>query len=265
LPPETDIHAELAGYLLGSLTPRERERFDAHLARCGQCRDEARELAGTAAALPLALEVSDVEIADDLEAGIVEAVRRDIAARQDGVGSRQGEPPRDPRRRERRGWRAWLAPRRLAATGAAAAVIAVAVVAGTRIAGENGPAGQRGTLEVAGTMVAPGAGAETGEVRVRMTGIGRLIRFRSDELPILPTGEYYELWFVGPSDSLETPNRISAGTFHPDERGRSRVEFTAAVDPAKYPILSVTAEPGDGNPARTGPEVLRLDSRDVGG
>jgi len=29
------------------------------------------------------------------------------------------------------------------------------------------------------------------------------------------------------------------------------------VDPAKYPVLSVTAEPGDGDPRRTGPEVLR--------
>ncbi len=265
MPPETDIHADLGAYLLGSLTPQERARFEAHLASCGRCRDEARELAGTVEALPMALEVSDVEIPDDLEAGIVEAVRRDAAAREDGVGSEQGEPPREPSPRERRGWRAWLAPRRLAAAGAAAAVIAIAVVAGTRIAGEDGPAGRPGTLEVAGTMVAPGAGAETGEVRVQMTGIGRLISFRSDELPILPTGEYYELWFVGPGDSPETPNRISAGTFHPNERGRSRVEFTAAVDPAKYPILSVTAEPGDGNPARTGPEVLRLDSSDAGG
>jgi hypothetical protein len=262
LPPETDIHADLGAYLLGSLTPRERARFEAHLAACGRCRDEARELSGTVEALPLALEVSDVEIPDDLEAGIVEAVRRDAAAREDGVGSKQAELPREPSRRERRGWRAWLAPRRLATAGAAAAVIAVAVVAGTRIAGEDAVApGRPGTLEVAGTMVAPGAGAETGEVRVRMAGIGRLISFRSDELPILPTGEYYELWFVGPGDSPETPNRISAGTFHPNERGRSRVEFTAAVDPAKYPILSVTAEPGDGNPAATGPEVLRLNSR----
>ena len=47
-----------------------------------------------------------------------------------------------------------------------------------------------------------------------------------------------------------------------DERGR--VELTPAVDPARYPILSVTAEP-DGNPAATDPEVLRLDSRDAGG
>ena len=53
------------------------------------------------------------------------------------------------------------------------------------------------------------------------------------------------------------PNRISAGTFHPDDNGRSKVELTAAVEPAKYPELSVTAEPGDGNPAPNGPEVLR--------
>jgi hypothetical protein len=41
------------------------------------------------------------------------------------------------------------------------------------------------------------------------------------------------------------------------EQGRSLLELTAAVDPALYPVLSVTAEPGDGNPGRTGPEVLR--------
>lgn len=51
--------------------------------------------------------------------------------------------------------------------------------------------------------------------------------------------------------------RISAGTFHPDENGRSRVRLAAAVDPAKYGRLAVTAEPGDGNPAPNGPDVLR--------
>jgi len=84
-----------------------------------------------------------------------------------------------------------------------------------------------------------------------------VIEFRTNELPILPKGEFYELWFVGPGDTLADPNRISAGTFHPDEAGRSQVTFAAAVDPAKYPVLSVTAEPGDGDPRRTGPEVLR--------
>ena len=89
------------------------------------------------------------------------------------------------------------------------------------------------------------------------TGIDRVIEFRTDELPILPKGEFYELWFVGSGDTLEQPNRISAGTFHPGAEGCSHVTFAAAVDPAVYPVLSVTAEPGDGDPRRTGPEVLR--------
>jgi len=49
------------------------------------------------------------------------------------------------------------------------------------------------------------------------------------------------------------------GHFHPDDAGRSFVDLTAAVDPALYPELSVTAEPGDGDPRATGPEVLRAE------
>jgi hypothetical protein len=64
-------------------------------------------------------------------------------------------------------------------------------------------------------------------------------------------------WFVGPGDRAGAPDRISAGTFHPDENGRSNVRFAAAVDPADYPRLAVTLEPADGNPRRSGPEVLR--------
>ena len=39
---------------------------------------------------------------------------------------------------------------------------------------------------------------------------------------------------------------------------RPRVRcFAAAVDPALYPVLIVTAELGDGDPRPTGPEVVR--------
>ena len=131
---------------------------------------------------------------------------------------------------------------------------ALAFVVGTRL---DRPAG---SVELRTALVAPD-GDSTADVEVRKTGIGRVIRFESDELPILPKGEYYELWFVGRGDTPTTPNRISAGTFHPDEDGRSHVTFAAAVDPAKYPVLSVTAEPGDGNPEPRGPEVLRSPPR----
>jgi hypothetical protein len=144
-------------------------------------------------------------------------------------------------------------PRFAPALAGAAALVAIAIVALTSL---QAPAG---VLELDTVLQAP-AGPAAASVEVRKTGIGRVITLESDSLPILPKGDYYELWFVGAGDRPEAPNRISAGTFHPDEDGRSFVRFAAAVDPALYPVLSVTAEPGDGDPRPTGPEVLRSGS-----
>ncbi|MGI8758631.1 MAG: anti-sigma factor domain-containing protein [Acidimicrobiales bacterium] len=105
--------------------------------------------------------------------------------------------------------------------------------------------------------------AQTGEVLGKGAGVVRMAQARAlDRLrrcmeEVTGGGEFYEVWFVGPGDSRNGLNRISAGTFHPDEQGRTSVRFAAAVDPAKYPVLSITAEPGDGDPEPTGPEVLR--------
>ncbi|MGH2716867.1 MAG: anti-sigma factor domain-containing protein, partial [Pseudonocardiaceae bacterium] len=146
-------------------------------------------------------------------------------------------PSRAPRR-----WR------RLAfAGGFAAVLVAAAILAGSLLGGAE--------PELEATLTSPAG--RTASATVEKTGIGRVIEFRTEDLPILPEGEYYELWFVGPGDRPGKPNRISAGTFHPDEEGRSNVRFAAAVDPAKYPRLAVTAEPGDGDPAPSGPDVMR--------
>jgi len=154
------------------------------------------------------------------------------------AATRQAPAPRPPPR-----------PVRFA-LGAGALAAAAAILVLTLQLG--GPAGE---LELQAVLGAPNDAEAT--VEVRKTGIGRVIHLQTDELPILPKGDYYELWFVGPRDTPARPNRISAGTFHPDENGRSDVTFAAAVDPALYPVLSVTAEPGDGDPRPTGPEVLR--------
>jgi hypothetical protein len=140
------------------------------------------------------------------------------------------------------------------AVGAAAAVMAFLL--GGALANRDDPA--RRDQEFAATLVSP-EGAGTATVTGTKVGTGRIVRLATDDLPILPTGELYEVWFVGPGDSPEAPNRISAGTFHPDAEGRSRVELTAAVDPALYPTIVVTAEPGDGNPLPSGVEVMRAD------
>ncbi len=131
------------------------------------------------------------------------------------------------------------APRALVLGAAAAIVVGLGIGLVTRRPGSQQVAD--GVREFSATLQAPDGGA-TAVVTGTRTGIGRVLGLRTDELPILPTGEYYEVWFVGPGDSPLSPNRISAGTFHPDELGRTDVVLTAAVDPSKYPELSVTAE-----------------------
>ena len=229
----TTPHHELGAYLLDALTPDERADFERHLETCEVCGREIAAL-GDAARL-LADAAPPYAMPESLKAQTLAAVDREAAS---------------PTVRALVPGRRWP---RVAAVAAAAAVAALAFVAGTQLSRSEG------TVELQAVLSAPRGVPARATAEVRKTGIGRVVRFDTDELPILPKGDYYELWFVGPGDTRSTPNRISAGTFHPDEQGRSHVRFAAAVDPALYPVLSVTAEPGDGNPERTGPEVLRSD------
>jgi len=142
-----------------------------------------------------------------------------------------------------------------AAAGLAAAAVAGALVALGIAGGVGGGAG--GTLEVAGVLRGDATTAVAGSVEVRRTALGREVHLRSDDLPVLPAGRFYELWFVAPDDRPGAPHRISAGTFHPDAHGHSDLTLHAAVDPARFPVVSVTAEDGDDGPG-PGPEVARL-------
>ena len=52
--------------------------------------------------------------------------------------------------------------------------------------------------------------------------------------------------------------RISAGTFHPDAEVRTDVDLFAAVDPRRYPVMTITAEPDDGDPGPSDTELIRI-------
>jgi len=138
-----------------------------------------------------------------------------------------------------------------------AAAVAAAFVGGAVVARDRGPSSN----DSAGVVEFKQEIATTGNGRVDVIGrrvdIGRIVEIRSDAFPILPKGEFYEVWFVAAGDTPTKPNRISAGTFHPDLEGRTFVEMTAAVDPNKYPTLAITAETADGDPAPSPNEVMR--------
>lgn len=152
---------------------------------------------------------------------------------------------------------ATLRSRRIVQIVAVAASLGVAFAIGAQVQSavmKNSPL-QAGVVEFDQSIAAAAGGGVN--LEGRLVGIGRIVDLASDDLPILPKGDFYEAWFVGPGDTPESQNRISAGTFHPNKKGRTDVALTVAADPRLYPIFVITAEAGDGNPRPSDVEVLR--------
>ena len=105
-------------------------------------------------------------------------------------------------------------------------------------------------------MTGPDDEPADADLTVTATAIGRVVDLRTEVLPILPTGELYEVWFVATDDSPATPHRISAGTFTPTRTDAATFGSPPPSTPLLFPIVEITAEPGDGNPLATGPVVL---------
>ena len=256
MPEETSIHTQIGAYVLRALERDERQAFETHLATCKSCQRELGELREVAGLLAQAAPAYPLPpgLRERTFATVERAATEDGAAPAASANGHRGPAQQSARRalpRPPSRFRITL-PRLGLVAGGAAALVAAAF-AGVEIS-ERGR--DLGPPEVVATLSGDGGSSRRARATVIKTGIGRVIEFRTDDLPILPKKDYYELWFVGPGDSRERPNRISAGTFHPDEQGRSNVTFAAAADPKKYPKLSVTKEKGDGNPQRGGPEVL---------
>jgi anti-sigma-K factor RskA len=136
-----------------------------------------------------------------------------------------------PPRRRRRPW--WLGVVVVPVAAAAAAAVLVLPAGG----------GERYELRGGGAQVS---------ATVQTTGVGREVTISIERLRDPRPDGLYELWFVAPDG-----RRVSAGTFHPDDAGRGTVRLVGAADPRRFPRITVTLEPADGNPRRQGPTVLR--------
>ncbi len=148
-----------------------------------------------------------------------------------------------------------LRPRRqravrwLAAAAAALLVVAAVGIGAVVLNRDSGP-----TTTIA--LTAGDVGSGRGEAIVRQTDRGREVELTVSGLAANPPGTYYECWFVGPGDTEQQPNRVSAGTFTVGADGTATIRMISAADAARFPKMGVTLEPDDGNPARTGPKHL---------
>ena len=225
--PEPDMpHADVAGYVLGVLDPDESKDFAVHLDTCAVCRQDVAEMA------PLRVMLDQGLPTPVLPPGLAErtfaAIELDAAV-----------PPAATRGRLR-----------LAVVAALAGV--AAVVAGLVILATGG-----GTPTRQVALVAAGSGSATGQARLHRVDTGVAVELAVQGLAVAPEGSYYECWYVGDADTLEHPARVTAGTFRVRPGGTTTVTMTTAADYQHFPGIEVTLEPADGDPARTGPVVLR--------
>jgi anti-sigma-K factor RskA len=232
-------HPDLAGYVLRILDPDELRAFEVHLADCSICAREVAELSHLPALLAEA--APHVDVPSDLEARTFARIERE-PARDTGV--RELVP------RTRRVQRVMRLQRVLALAAGFLFVVGAVGLILNLVSGSGGA--ETTTIQ----LISATGGAANGEARVRETSAGRVVELEVDGLPPAPAGFYYECWFVGPGDELDTPNRVSVGTFDVPDSGHTTVEMTSAADAGRFPKMGVTLEPDDGNPARTGDKVL---------
>jgi anti-sigma-K factor RskA len=146
--------------------------------------------------------------------------------------------------------RAWWRRRGLLVAVAAALVVALAVPGALLVFGGDG--GEVTRL----TLVAAEGVRGRGQVTITSTAAGRSFDVRIEGLDPPAAGSLYELWAVNPRDTMERPQRVSLGTFTMDADGGARLTAFTAAPADQFPVVGVTLEPVDGNPARTGPRVL---------
>ncbi len=227
-----DAHTLAGAYAMDAVSGTDRARFEQHLAGCGICRDEIRELREATARLAAAaavaprpelkamamLAAAQTRQLPPLTAAAAEPAGPSAVGLGPGAGPGGPRPAHHPGRRRRR----VRGPRRrlplLPAAAAAvlvAVIVVVAVLAGRaqhRLAAAQGKS-------MAITRVLAATDAATMKSRVRTGGTatvvmshaqGKLV-FTAAGLQTLPASRRYELWLMSPARARPACCDHSAG------------------------------------------------------
>jgi len=251
---------EAAGlYTLGALPADERVLFEQHLSTCDECQRELRALGAVVNILPYALPQIDPPA----------ALRSRVLAAVGAETSRVAAPPMSPRR-----------PFATAAWLSAAAALVMALVLGWYSASlRQRIGGLEALLREAMTrldrteqqLASATRDADRAQVRLavltapdmkqvdlagqspapRAAGRAFLSRsngllFAASELPALPAGRTYQVWFLTPGAP------VSAGLIAPDQNGRATAAFDVPSAAASPTGVAVSIEPEGGVAAPTG-------------
>ena len=243
-----------------------------HLESCPGCREDLSELRETIA---LVKESGGKRPAVELRPavlGAVEATRLaplldhatappPAALKRTVMAAVDREAPSEPAQSVTR-----LKPRRpqVARILAAAAILAVGVVVGSAITSGRGPdGGPGGPGEIpqgheTQVVALEGAGPSTAAVRHYRHDNFR-VTLSMDGFDPTPPGYHYAVWVRGAGGD------VAVGTFRLKGPDDFDIPFAVGVNPTEYPLLVVSLEPNDGDPALTGDVVTegRVDPASV--
>ena len=99
-------------------------------------------------------------------------------------------------------------------------------------------------VSLAGTVLSPGA---SGEATLTKTTGGWRVNLHATGLPRLANGRFYEAWLKNRAGVL-----VPIGTFNQP----NNITLWAGVPPTNFPVLTVTRQLANGNPASSGQRVL---------
>jgi anti-sigma-K factor RskA len=222
-----DRWADAAGaYVLGAMTPDEREEFEGHLAGCAACRQEVDELRPAAEALPMASPpmLPPPALKDRIMA---EVDREAVVLAQAGAGA--DRPAQPSRRRRFPSFGLWrLAP-------VAVALLIAGVLIGTQLGG--------------------------GKKDIRFDRAGATLRIDgdkatlvADDLPAPPQGKVYEVWVVPKGEKNPRPTNA---LFMPRSDGSA--EAVVPGDASRFDKVLVSDEPPGGSETPTGDVLMSAD------
>lgn len=222
----TDLEDLAAPYVMGSLEPDERSRFEAHLLGCAVCTKLVADLADGVTELDMALAVTPPP---ELKARVVSAVGAESG---DSVVPIRGRRP------------AWW---RLASVAAAVVVVlfgGFALLNPDPLA-EVMTAADARSLELAVHEAFAAPPPPHAQVIFSPMEEAAAVEFAGLAQP--GEGTTYQLWLIGDGDPLP------AGVFVPDEEGAATVLLQGEAHAGHQ--VAITEEPAGGLPAPTG-EVL---------
>ena len=128
---------------------------------------------------------------------------------------------------------------------AAAAVVVVVVIVGAALQRDTAPAVRTQEVALAGL---PGFAAASGSATVVIDGDDRSVAVALSAVEV-PAGSHLEVWLL--DDPIE--QLVSLGELSDDAPHR----VPPSVDLAVTPIVDISLEPDDGNPAHSGVSVVR--------